>query len=70
MSLNATKSRLAALTKDLTAHWKETREHWRDERAGEFERRYMDELLSSATSTLNSIDKLEQTLNKIRNDCE
>lgn len=70
MSLNASKSRLSALTKDLAGKWRETREYWRDERAREFEQRYMDDLLSSVTNTLNSIDKLEQTLNKIRSDCE
>jgi hypothetical protein len=70
MSLNASKSRLAALTKDLTAKWRETREYWRDDRAREFEQRYMDDLLSNATNTLNSIDKLEQILNRIRGDCE
>jgi hypothetical protein len=70
MSLNASKSRLAALTKDLAAHWKETREYWRDDRAREFEQRYMDDLLSSVTNTLNSIDTLERILNRIRDDCE
>lgn len=70
MSLNASKSSLAALTKDLAARWRETREHWRDDRAREFEQRYMDELLSNVTSTLNNIDTLERILNKIQEDCE
>lgn len=70
MSLAASKSRLAALTKDLTARWRETRESWRDERAREFEQRYMDDLLSSVTATLNTIDQLERVLNRIRQDCE
>jgi len=70
MSLNASKSRLAALTKDLAARWRETREDWRDDRAREFEQRYMDDLLSSVTTTLNSLDNLERILNRIRDDCE
>ena len=70
MSLNASKSRLAALTKDLTAKWRETREYWRDDRARDFEQRYMDELLSSVSNTLNTIDTLERVLNQIRSDCE
>lgn len=70
MSLNASKSRLAALTKDLHAKWRETRESWRDEKAREFEQRYMDDLLSSVTNTLNSIETLERILNQIRDDCE
>jgi hypothetical protein len=70
MSLAASKSRLAALTKDLHARWRETRESWQDEKAREFEQRYMDDLLASVTHTLNSIDRLERILNQIRSDCE
>ena len=70
MSLNASKSRLSALTKDLNAKWRSTRESWKDQRALEFEKQYMDELLSSVSTALNQIDKLEQTLNHIRHDCE
>lgn len=70
MSLNASKSRLASLTKDLSAKWRETREYWRDDRAREFDQRYMDDLLASVTHTLNSIDTLERLLNQIRADCE
>lgn len=70
MSLNAGKSRLAALTKDLAAHWRETREYWRDDRAREFEQRYMDDLLSGVSNALNNIENLERILNQIRNDCE
>ena len=70
MSLNASKSRLSALTKDLNAKWRSTRDSWRDQRALEFEKQYMDELLSSVSTALNQIDKLEQTLNHIRRDCE
>ena len=70
MSLNASKSRLAALTKDLAAKWRETREYWRDDRAREFEQRYMDDLLTGVTNTLNNIENLERTISKIRSDCE
>jgi len=70
MSLNTSKSRLAALTKDLAAQWRATRESWRDDRAREFEQRYMDDLLSSVTTTLSSIDTLERVLNRIRDDCQ
>jgi hypothetical protein len=70
MSLNASKSRLAALTKDLAAKWRETREYWRDDRAREFEQRYMDDLLSGVTNALNNIETLERILNRIRDDCQ
>ena len=70
MSLAASKSRLSAMTQDLAGRWKDTRESWRDERAREFEQRYMDDLLSSVTNCLNNIDALERILTRIRNDCE
>lgn len=70
MSLNASKSRLAALTKDLSAKWRETRESWRDDRAREFEQRYMDDLFAGVTNALNNIENLERILNRIRDDCQ
>ena len=70
MSLNANKSRLAALTKDLSSRWRETRESWRDDRARQFEQRYMDDLLSSVTNCVNNIETLERILSKIRSDCD
>ena len=70
MSLNSSKSRLATLTKDLAARWRETREYWRDDKAREFEQRYMDDLLSGVTNALNNIDNLERIINQIRSDCE
>lgn len=70
MNLNASRSRLATLTKDINARWRRTREDWRDQRAADFEQQYMDDLLSGVTNALNHIEKLEQLLNKIRDDCE
>lgn len=70
MSIKASRSRLAALTKDLNAKWRETQSYWRDEPARAFEQQYMDHLVSSVSKTLNQIEKLEQTLSHIRRDCE
>ncbi|MCU0770682.1 MAG: hypothetical protein MUE94_02780 [Verrucomicrobia bacterium] len=70
MSLSATKSRLAALTNDLSARWRETRESWRDDRALEFEQRYLDDLFAGVNNALNNIDTLERILHRVRDDCE
>lgn len=70
MSLNSSKSRLATLTKDLAARWRETREYWRDDKAREFEQHYMDDLLSGVTNALNNVDNLERIINQIRSDCD
>ena len=45
MNLSATKSRLAAITKELSLQWVETKNYWRDSKSLEFEHRYIDELI-------------------------
>jgi len=70
MSAAASRARLAAITKDLIRHWKECKEHWRDSKAAEFERVYMEELLSSVNAAVGSLEKLDRVLEKIRKDCE
>lgn len=70
MSLNSTRTRLTALTKQLSLRWSETREHWQDAKAAEFEKRYLEELFSRVNTAAASIETLDQALTKIRRDCE
>lgn len=70
MSLNANKSRLTALTKNLSLRWVETREHWRDVKSDEFNERFMQELLPRVSKAVDAIEKLEELLKKIKKDCE
>ncbi len=70
MNLSGNKSRLVGLTRDITLRWTETKEHWRDARSGEFEHRFMAELSASVNRTVIILDKLEELLKKVRNDCE
>lgn len=70
MSLNASRSRMAALTRELAGHWRETRESWVDSRRDEFERQYMNELFASVDRALTAIEQLEEVLKKVRKDCE
>jgi hypothetical protein len=70
MSLNANKSRLTALTKNLSLRWAETKDHWRDIKSEEFDQRFMQELFPSVNKAAAAIEKLEEILNKIRKDCE
>jgi len=70
MSLNTTRTRLTALTRQLAIRWNETREHWQDAKALEFEKRYMEELLSRTNTAAAGIEELEQVLAKLRRDCE
>jgi len=70
MSLNASRSRLQALTKQVAADWSRTREHWRDAKAAEFEARYMNDLLTRVTGSMAHFETLERVIAKIRHDCE
>ena len=70
MSLHANKSRLTALTKNLSLRWMETKEHWHDAKSEEFDRRFMQELLPSVNKAATAIEKLEELLKKIRKECE
>ena len=70
MSANASGARLAALTKELLARWEQTREHWRDDKAREFEERYLLELQSMVNSAMANIASIERTIRKVRDDCE
>ena len=70
MITSASGARLAALTKELLGRWRQTREYWLDDKAREFEERYMLELESTARSAAASIANLEKVIRKIRSDCE
>ena len=70
MSLNSTRTRLSALTKQLSLRWSETREHWQDAKAAEFEKRFLEELFNRVNVAAASIEELDRALTKIRRDCE
>jgi hypothetical protein len=70
MSLNGNKSRLTALTKNISLRWAETKDHWRDAKSAEFEQRFMQELFPHVNKAAAAVEKLEELLNKIRKDCE
>jgi hypothetical protein len=70
MSLNANKSRLTALTKNISLRWVETQNYWLDAKSEEFDQRFMQELFPSVNKAAAAIEKLEELLKKIRKDCE
>ena len=70
MSLNASKARLVAITKELSNRWDETKNYWRDAKSQEFEQRYMTELFANVDRTVTVMEKLHELLTKVRNDCE
>ena len=68
--MSAAQNRLVALTNSLRTEWEQTKHHWNDAKSREFEQRFLSELFSSVTQTVNHIEALERVLAKIRQDCE
>jgi len=54
----------------LSNQWQETRESWQDAKSGEFEHRYLEELLAAVERTVTVIEKIDKLMEKIRKDCE
>jgi hypothetical protein len=70
MSLSANRSRLAAITKEISIRWDETKNYWRDGKSQEFEQKYMQELLAQVDKSATVIEKLDKLLAEVRHDCE
>lgn len=70
MNLSGNKSRLVGLTREISLRWEETKAHWRDARSEEFDRRFMAELSACVNRTVLIVEKLDEVLKKVRNDCE
>lgn len=70
MSVNAYRSRLVAITRELANQWEQTRGYWRDARSAEFEHRYLQELQARVDKAATILEKLDGLLAKVRNDCE
>ena len=70
MSLAGNRSRLAAITRELSLQWQETKNYWKDAKSQEFESRYMVELQARVDKTVTVIEKLDELLTRVRKDCE
>jgi len=70
MRVSGSKSRLAAISKELSVRWEETKHSWKDTKSLEFEQRYMIELFARVDKTVAVIEKLDELLNRVRSDCE
>ena len=70
MSLNASKSRLDGITKELSIQWEQAKAYWRDQKSDEFEKKYLDDLFAYTGKTILVVEKLDEILKKVRSDCE
>jgi hypothetical protein len=60
---------LEAALQNLEIAWLEVRGYWRDEKAVEFEDRFLKELPSRATQAISVMGDLEKVLKKAKQDC-
>lgn len=70
MSLSGTKGRLSGTQKELALRWAETKNCWRDAKSREFEKKFLEDLWLQLDRTLTVMDKMDELLRKIENDCE
>jgi hypothetical protein len=70
MSVRASRTQLATLTRELMSRWEQVKNHWQDEQSREFEAKYLEPLQIQVAATLTALDKLDQLITKVRSDCE
>jgi hypothetical protein len=70
VSLNVSRNQLIAITKDLHNNWEATRGLWRDQKAAEFEQRYMRDIESAVSTAVNVMQELDDVIQQVKRDCE
>ena len=70
MSVRAAGNVLAATTKQLWRKWGDARQEWRDEKAEEFEQKYLVELQASVDRASVVFSQIEKILSQVRDECE
>jgi hypothetical protein len=70
MNLSGHKAQISGSTKELMLRWQETKNYWRDGKAREFQDHYLAELQARVDKATTIIDKLEEVLKKVHDDCD
>lgn len=70
MSLESDKAVLMKVSKDLKSSWEQVTDSWLDVKSQEFERNYLEPLQTNITMAVETIEKLDKLLTKVRKDCE
>jgi hypothetical protein len=68
--MSAHSSRLQHALKDLREKWEITRETWDDQVARDFEKNHLGPLEQLVKHSIIGMDKLSESLGKIRRQCE
>jgi hypothetical protein len=70
MNLSGQKAQITGATKELMLRWSDTKNSWRDAKSREFEEQYLLELQARVDKATTIIDKLEEVLKKVHDDCD
>jgi hypothetical protein len=69
MSLSVGRYKLYTALKDLALRWEECKDQWHDSVRREFEEKQWAPLEPHVKAALAAMDRLDQVLIKVRNDC-
>jgi len=70
MSLQASRTRLFGLSRELSRAWQDTLALWPDRKSREFDETYMQELFDSVDNAVAAMEDLDKVLKKLHDDCE
>ena len=70
MSTASSRAQLAMATRQLLSRWDETRQSWRDQKAAEFDERYLAEVRETVNAAIRTLEELDLILEKVHADCE
>lgn len=70
MSLKGCASTLGQASRQLSAEWQDLHDYWRDEKAREFEEKYLAPLPTLVRKSVEAMEELERVLRKVKADCE
>lgn len=70
MSLDSSRARLNQAAMSLRHTWQETRLGWRDQRALDFEQRYVVLVESCVRAALSGMARMDELLAQARRECE
>jgi len=70
MNVSANGKMVVALTKQLAVAWDETRGYWHDAKSDDFEKRFLNDLISTVDRAAPVFDQLDRVLSRVRSECE
>ena len=69
MNLQMSKRNLASSFDELNAEWQSISEHWQDKKSAEFKKKYIDKLSTNVKYSMGSLERIDQLLKKLKEDC-